>query len=29
MIEYLFWKYLIYIVWVAVTIAHWGEPHGF
>lgn len=29
MIEYLLWKNLIYIVWVAVTIAHWGEPHGF
>ncbi len=29
MIEYLLWKHLIYLVWVAVTIAHWGEPHGF
>jgi len=29
MIEYLLWKNLIYIIWIWVTIEHWGQPHGF
>ena len=29
MIEYLIWKYLMLIVFTWVTVAHWGEPHGF
>ena len=28
LIEYLIWKYLIYIIFVWATIVHWGEPHG-
>ena len=29
MIEYFIWKNLIVIIWTAVTIYHWGQPHGF
>ena len=29
MIEYLIWKHLMLIVFTWVTIAHWGETHGF
>ncbi len=29
MVEYLIWKHLMLIVFTWVTVAHWGEPHGF
>jgi len=29
MIEAWIWKNLIVIIWTAVTVYHWGQPHGF